>query len=231
MKLQPSRIARLKEMITLQEKRAALQREIESIQEQLETLHESVVGSLSQPVLPALQALSASPARAAAPKQSSKAPGKRGSLKETILSALESAGSAGVRVKELAAALGTKPVNIYSWFHSTSKRNPSIIKVSGGHYRLSGKGPESTSAERSPKQVRAVKTTTAPKKSDSPKRGALSEQILNALTASGKEGITLKDLADQVGSKYQNIAIWFSTTGKKNSAIKKIVPGRYRLGA
>ena len=222
MKLQPSRIAHLKEMITLQEKRAALQREIESIQEQLETLHESVIGSLSQP---------AAPAPAAAPRPSSNGLGKRGSLKETIFSALESAGSAGVRVKELAAAIGTKPVNIYSWFHSTSKRNPSIIKVSGGHYRLSGKGPESTSAEKSPKQLHAVKTTTTPGKSNPPKRGALSEQILKALTASGKEGITLKDLAEQVGSKYQNIAIWFSTTGKKHSTIKKMVPGRYRLAS
>jgi hypothetical protein len=223
MKLQPSRITRLKEMITLQEKRAALQGEIESIQEQLESLHEGLMGSLSQP------AFSVPAAPVTAPRQISKAPGKRGSLKETILSALESAGSVGVRVKDLAAAIGTKPVNIYSWFHSTSKRNPSIIKVSGGHYRLSGKGPESTSAERSPKQLQSAKTVTPRGKSNAPKRGALSEQILNALTASGKEGVTLKDLADQVGSKYQNIAIWFSTTGKKNSAIKKMVPGRYRL--
>src|ERR1700677_2177258 len=100
MKLQPTRIARLKEMISLQERRAALQREIESIQEQFETLHESVMGSLSQPALPV---------RPAAPEQSSNG-GKRGSLKETIFSALESAGSAGVRVKDLAAAIGTKPV-------------------------------------------------------------------------------------------------------------------------
>ena len=231
MKLQQPRIARLKEMISLQERRDALQQEIESIQQQLQSLHQSVLEGISGPAPKAALPAMAPVARAAAPKQSPAAPAKRGSMKETILSALASAGSAGVRVKELAATIGTKPVNIYSWFHSTSKRNPSIVKVSGGHYRLSGKGPESTSSETSVKQRPSGKVKTTGGKSGSTKRGALSEQILSALTASGKEGITFKDLAEQVGSKYQNIAIWFSTTGKKNSAIKKVVPGRYRLNA
>jgi hypothetical protein len=224
MKLQLPRIARLKEMISLQEKRAALQREIESIQQQLQALHQSLIEGASEVSMPAA---------AAAPKQSPKTRGKRGSMKETILSALEAAGSEGVRVKELAAVIGTKPVNVYSWFHSTSKRNPSIVKLSGGHYRLSGNGAENSSAETSPKREtqRSSKTKADKGKSGSTKRGALSEQILNALKASGREGVSFKDLAEQVGSKYKNIAIWFSTTGKKNSAIKKMAPGRYRLNS
>jgi len=94
-----------------------------------------------------------------------------------------------------------------------------------------GKAPGSASAEAAPRQKSAGNVKAARGKSRSTKRGALSEQILDALTASGKEGITLKDLAEQVGSKYQNVAIWFSTTGKKNLAIKKVVPGRYRLNS
>jgi hypothetical protein len=151
MKLQQSRIARLKEMISLQEKHTSLQQEIESIQQQLQSLHLSVIDSIS------------------------------------------------------------------------------TSRLSGGHSFLSEKTLESTSSETSSKQRPVSKGRTAKVKTGSTKRGALSEQILHALAASGKEGITLKDLAEKVGSKYQNVAIWFSTTGKKNSAIKKIVPGRYRL--
>ena len=51
------------------------------------------------------------------------------------------------------------------------------------------------------------------------------------MAAADKEGITFKDLADKVDSKYKNIAIWFSTTGKKNSAIKKVGPAHFRLAA
>jgi hypothetical protein len=39
------------------------------------------------------------------------------------MTALEAAGSAGIKVKELSEAIGTKAVNIHSWFHSTVKRN------------------------------------------------------------------------------------------------------------
>jgi hypothetical protein len=153
MKLQESRVARLKEMISLQEKHTSLQQELESIQQQLQSLHRSVIDSIS------------------------------------------------------------------------------TSKLSGGHFLLTGKALESTSSETSSMPRPASKGRTAKVKTGSTRRGALSEQILQALTDSGKEGITLKDLADKVGSKYQNIAIWFSTTGKKNSAIKKIEPGRYRLNS
>jgi uncharacterized protein YjcR len=60
------------------------------------------------------------------------------------MAALTAAGAAGVQVKELAEAIGTKAVNIHSWFHSTIKRNPEIKKISGGHYRLHGGASKSS---------------------------------------------------------------------------------------
>src|SRR5205814_9008305 len=86
-------------------------------------------------------AAKAAPKASAAPtpvkaKATKKSRSKRGALKEQILSALSSAGQAGVRVTELAAVLGTKAANIHAWFHSTGKKVPGLAKVSGGHYRM-----------------------------------------------------------------------------------------------
>jgi hypothetical protein len=60
-------------------------------------------------------------------------------------------------------------------------------------------------------------------------RGALAENIVSALKSAGAKGMTVKDIADEVGSNYRNVAVWFVTTGKKNKSIKKIAPATYRL--
>ena len=142
MKLQTSGVARLKEMISLEEKRLALQQDLESVDQQLAALQQSLVSGVSPcfPPFPRQQSPKQSPRRRLEVPKASKARARHGSLKETILSALEAAGNAGVRVKELAASIGIKPVNVHSWFHlHVQARNPSIVKITGGHYRLSGK--------------------------------------------------------------------------------------------
>ncbi len=63
----------------------------------------------------------------------------RGGLKEKILSALEGAGDAGVKVVDLAKKLGVKGTNLHIWFATTGKKNPGIKKVGKGHYKLAGK--------------------------------------------------------------------------------------------
>ena len=70
----------------------------------------------------------------------------RGQLKERVFAALEAAGNAGVRVKDLAQEIGTKPVNIHAWFHAAVKRYPNVQKIAGGHYRLKGAAPAAASA-------------------------------------------------------------------------------------
>ncbi len=59
-----------------------------------------------------------------------------GKLKNNILEALASAGVKGVKVGDLAAKLGVKPGNIFSWFYTTGKKNKSIKKVGEARYAL-----------------------------------------------------------------------------------------------
>ena len=62
------------------------------------------------------------------------------------------------------------------------------------------------------------------------KRGQLSAGILSALQAAGSKGITVGDLATQLGANYKNIYVWFATTGKKHP-LKKLAPATYSLSA
>lgn len=199
------------------------------------------------------------PRKAGRPPKAGKAPraakstgNARGALKEKIYAALKAAGDGGVLVKELAKALGTNPVNIHSWFHSNSKKHPQIKKIKGGHYKLTGSlpgddapkaqasapAPEPGAAPRrgrgrppgSGKKSTAATTPKAQKVgATTGKRGALSANILAELGKVGGDGIHLKDLADRIGTGYRNVAIWFATTGKKHSNVKKAGPARYRL--
>ncbi|MEI9893553.1 MAG: hypothetical protein WDN28_06560 [Chthoniobacter sp.] len=142
------------------------------------------------------------------------------------------------RVTELAESLGTKAANLHAWFHATSKRMPSIIKVAGGHYRLNGhngNGNGHKPAPAAPAPAKAAKAAKAPKargrKPGKAKRGALSENILAVLSDAGSSGVSIKDLSAKVNSNYRNVAVWFATTGKKNSKIKKVAPATYKLAA
>jgi hypothetical protein len=204
------RTVRLKAMLALEEKRATLQQEIDAIQHQIATIQHQLFGEESMPI--------------AIPKMIQKAikkgRAKRGALKAKIMSALESAGNAGVQVTHLASDLGTKAANLHAWFHSTAKRIPSIVKVAGGHYRLNGQVSKAA-------PVAKAKT----RKSGNKKRGGLSENVMAALSSAGSKGITLKDIADQSGTNYRNVAVWFATTGKKNPKIKKLAPATYKLVA
>ena len=62
--------------------------------------------------------------------------GSRGNLGAKVLSALEAAGDAGVKVADLAEKLRVKGTNLHVWFGTTGKKNKGIKKVGKGHYRL-----------------------------------------------------------------------------------------------
>lgn len=221
------RIERLKAIIGLEEKRAALQSQLDALTSQIATLSGNI---FSESPVAAAKAPAKSPVKAV---KASKGRAQRGALKESIMAALSSAGSTGVRVTELASKLGTKAANIHAWFHSTAKSIPGIVKITGGHYRL-----DSKSAPAAPAAKPAVKATPAPKAKAAPskkkkgkgaKRGELSENILKSLEAAGEKGLTIKDLAAKTGAKYRNIAVWFVTTGKNFPKIKKIAPAHFKL--
>ena len=207
-------VDRLKQMLALEQRRLSLQNELDALAQQ--------IGELSNGLFNA-GSIVKSPTAASAPVRTAKGKrGKRGLLKEKITAALQSAGELGVKVKELAAQLGTKPVNIHSWFHSALKRDKTIKKITGGHYRLA-------TAATAPKATTETKAAKPAKKTrNGAKRGQLTEDILGALKAAGSKGITVADLSAKLGAKYKNIYIWFATTGKKHP-VKKLAPATYKL--
>src|ERR1700738_2290658 len=80
MNLPKSRTERLREMISLEEKGAGLQQEIESIAQQLTLLHRGLSGGV-----PAASSAGQAVAPRAGRKTAPKTTRKRGALKETIL--------------------------------------------------------------------------------------------------------------------------------------------------
>jgi len=208
-------------MLVLEEKRTALQGELDSISQQLSSLKDRLFDEGG--------GVSAIPRIAGAVRKTGGKRQKRGLLKDKIMAALDAAGSAGVKVKDLAAALGTKPVNVHSWFHSALKRKAPIKKITGGHYRLESKSAMTATSAVKPSKAGASASKGKPRRGA--KRGQLSARILAALKDAGSGGITVADLSNKLGAKYKNIYIWFATTGKKNSSVKKLGPAKYKLTA
>lgn len=220
MKASNARVQRLREMMTLEERRERLQADLDSLLAKMSALKTQLFEDAGRAVHSIADRIGGRAKTRVGPRRA-----RRGVLKERILSALHAAGSAGVRVKDLAIALGTNPVNIHSWFHSTGKRNPDIKKVRGGHYRLAGRAAAVKAAPRSRPGTRKVRKSTAP----ASRHGELAARILEQLRAAGAKGVNISTIADNLGAKYKNISIWFATTGKKNAKIRKIAPATYRL--
>jgi hypothetical protein len=59
------------------------------------------------------------------------------------------------------------------------------------------------------------------------RRGGLKNALLKSLEAAGKEGITVKELAEKLGAKPTSVSVWFYTTGKKIKGIKKVGKARF----
>jgi len=242
MKSSSPQIEHLKQMLSLEEKRAAVQGELAALDAKLADLKRRLVGGGAA----AAAAVARISASAAAPKvtaSKSKPRSKRsgrGELKSQIFSALEKAGANGLKVMELAKSLGTKPANIYAWFHAAVKRYPTIKKTDAGTYRLAGKAPVAAPAKAAAKSPAKapVKAAAAPaaKKGKGKRgggsrapRGEVSTKIIAALQGSSANGVTIKDLSSKLGMPYRNLQVWFATTGKKHKGIKKVAPATYQL--
>jgi hypothetical protein len=237
MKSSSPQIEHLKLMLSLEEKRSALQGELGALDAKLSDLKRRLVGGASTASVSA----SAPKVTATKSRPRSRRSG-RGELKSQIFGALEKAGATGVKVVELAKSLGTKPANIYAWFHAALKRYPSIKKTGGGSYRLAGKAPaaQSSPAKTAAKAAKApAKVAAKSQKAKAPgkgkrkggrsSRGEVSTKIVAALGSAGANGVTIKQLSSKLGMPYRNLQVWFATTGKKNKSIKKIAPATYQL--
>ena len=148
-----NRTVHLKSLLVLEEKRVALQRQIDDIEEQISKISSQVLGQEPSAIAKIAKV---------AGKVTATGRSQRGALKEKIMAALESAGDAGVRVTELAENLGTKAANLHAWFHATAKRMPSIVKVAGGHYRLNGHGHKAATAAPANRADRAPRRCRSP---------------------------------------------------------------------
>ena len=143
MKSSSPQIEHLKMMLSLEEKRAAVKGQLDALDAKLSDLKRRLVGGSSAASVSA--SASAPKVTASKSKPRSRRSG-RGELKSQIFSALEKAGANGLKVMDLAKNLGTKPANIYAWFHAALKRYPTIKKTDSGTYRLAGKAPAPAAA-------------------------------------------------------------------------------------
>lgn len=74
---------------------------------------------------------------------------------------------------------------------------------------------------RKPRGAAKVKVAKV-RKSRRAKRGSLGAGILKFLSAKGKAGAHVKDIAAAIGSKAPNVTAWFYSTGKKNKDVKAL---------
>jgi hypothetical protein len=59
------------------------------------------------------------------------------------------------------------------------------------------------------------------------RRVGLRDALLKSLEAAGKDGVTVKELANKLKAKPSSVSVWFYTTGKKIKGIKKVGPARF----
>lgn len=228
MKTPNSRIANLKEMIVLEEKRAQIQSQIAAIDERLAILQNDLYGSAPASSAPVVA--QRKPVIKAVRKQ-------RGALKQQVLEALQAVGSNGITVKQLASQLGVKTTNIHSWFSANMKKIAGLKKIGEAQYVLNGtakpaaKKAAAPATVKAPKASKAVTFKKAPAKGGkkTARRGELKDRILEELKQAGDGGITIKALSEKLDAKYKNVYIWFMTTGKRISGIKKVGPAQYKL--
>jgi len=94
------------------------------------------------------------------------------------------------------------------------------------------KASKTSKAPKPPKAPKSSKVSKKGVKGISVKRspkGGLGNKIIAALESAGEAGVKVTDLAKKLKAKGGNLHVWFATTGKKNSAIKKVGKGHYQL--
>ena len=120
----------LNQLSSLVDQKESLVKEIERIESHMQSIisGKPVRATKGKPGRPAAKASKT------AKKTTKRA--SRGNLGTKVLSALEAAGDAGVKVADLAEKIRVKGPNLHVWFGTTGKKNKGIKKVGKGHYRL-----------------------------------------------------------------------------------------------
>jgi predicted transcriptional regulator with HTH domain len=217
------RMESLKELIQLEQTRLNLAGSLNSVLERIHFLQSDLLQS-AQSVQNQFRADAASAQREG--QQGSKRRMRRGELRGRIVGFLREAGSRGARVREIADALGMKPVNIHSWFHTATQRFPQLKRFGPGRYRLESELQEADlETPANPKKRRNRALRQAPRS----KRGEVSKRILEVLENADPEGIRVAEIAEKVGANYRNVHVWLSSIGKRNPRIIRSGRGIYRM--
>lgn len=219
------RIEALRQLMELEQRRSALQSELDEIFIKSESLQTELFSQTS----PTKNRLNTSINRESELGSSRVRRMGRGELRMQIVESLRAAGEKGVSVRELSAFLRMKSVNIHSWFHSAIRRFPQIKKAGPGRYVLVGELhlPEHPSRRSLAQDGTNAKINVS--KNPRPKRGEITRLINQSLELAGQNGMSVQELAARIGANYRNVHVWFSSTGKKNPLIEKVGRGRYRL--
>ncbi len=221
------RMDSLKELIHLEQTRINIAESLNAVLERIHMLQNDLLQS-SGSGQSQFGATSESPLKLA--KQFGKSPlrrrMRRGELRRSILDFLRTAGTSGARVREIADALGVKPVNVHSWFHTATRRFPQLKRFGPGRYRLESELQDS--------EVPSIENTN-PRRSRSSrqasrgKRGEVSKRILEVLENADPGGIKVAEIAEKVGTNYRNVHVWLSSIGKRNPRIIRSGRGIYRM--
>jgi hypothetical protein len=137
MSLSSLSVAQVRHLLSLTEKREAVQAELAKVESQIAVLEKE-----KEKVEASRKVIAKAPVKKAAvvvkAKPAAKSNGRRGGLKDRILALLEKAGSRGATVVDIADTLGVKVGNIHVWFATTGKKMSNVIKIKPGLYGLKG---------------------------------------------------------------------------------------------
>lgn len=136
----------IRRLLTLTEKKDELIKNLEAVENEIASAFKgavTAVAGVTRAVTPFKPAAKAGAKKAKA--------GRTGGLKSRILALLEAAGNEGIRVKDIAAKLGSKATNVSVWFSTTGK--DITTKLSPGLYAKKG----AAKAAKSPKAAKPVK--------------------------------------------------------------------------
>ena len=147
----------LRRLLSLTDKKAQLIKAVSEVEDQIA---KALKGAATATVEVAEAVTPFKPAKKG--KKAKKTKGtKPGGLKERILALLEAAGDEGIRVKDIAEKLASKPGNIAVWFSTTGKAI--TTKVAPGRFARKGAGKVSASTK--PAHKAAKKRRKAKRKS------------------------------------------------------------------
>lgn len=220
------RMESLKELIQLEQTRINLTGSLQGVLDRIEQLQSDLIQSAQTPPHQYKTKNRSQPTSAPQGGANLRQRMGRGELRNRIVDILRRAGGKGARVREIADALGMKPVNIHSWFHTATQRIPELKRFGPGRYRLEG-GLDSNPLGSAPAtKVRRKRSGTQSVRN---KRGEVSRRILEALESADPDGIKVAEIAEKVGANYRNVHVWLSSIGKRNPRIVRAGRGLYRM--